>query len=335
MHIDIPKSAGVAPSTFREHLARSWRRWALAFIVGFSVAYGYHSAFAPPADFPAKSIVSIASGASAPSVAAQLAEAHIIAHPRVLRAILRATGASDRVQAGAYLFTTPEDVFAVTYRIVAGNYGIPPARITFPEGETTRDYAARVHEAFPNIAEADFLSTAKQYEGYLFPDTYLFTASVNTPSIVQTMRTNFNTRIAPLLNGVQTSGHSLTDIITLASLVEREARSVENKRIIAGILWNRLKLGMPLQVDAVFGYIYSRDTYSPSFADLKVDSPYNTYTHKGLPPGPISNPGLESIDAAIHPTKTSYLYYLTGKDNLMHYATTYEQHQANRQKYLP
>jgi UPF0755 protein len=92
---------------------------------------------------------------------------------------------------------------------------------------------------------------------------------------------------------------------------------------------------MPLQVDAVFGYIYNRDTYSPSFTDLKVVSPYNTYTHKGLPPGPINNPGLDSLDAALHPTKTDYLYYLTDANGVMHYATTYAGHQANQRKYLP
>ncbi len=102
----------------------------------------------------------------------------------------------------------------------------------------------------------------------------------------------------------------------------------------AGLINNRLKLGMPLQVDAVFGYIYGRDTYSPSLTDLKVNSPYNSYTHKELPPGPIDNPGLDSIDAAIHPTKTGYLYYLTDKNGVMHYATTFAQHQANQQKYL-
>ena len=109
---------------------------------------------------------------------------------------------------------------------------------------------------------------------------------------------------------------------------------LESKRVVAGILKNRLKLDMPLQVDAVFGYIFGRGTYSPSYADLAVDSPYNTYTHKGLPPGPISNPGLDSLEAAANPAKTDYLYYLTGKDGLMHYATTHAGHQANRKKYL-
>ena len=108
----------------------------------------------------------------------------------------------------------------------------------------------------------------------------------------------------------------------------------DNKRIVAGILSNRLELGMPLQVDAVFGYIFGRDTYSPSFEDLKVNSPYNTYLHVGLPPGPITNPGLDSLQAAAVPTKTDYLYYLTGSDNLMHYATTYVGHLANQNKYL-
>lgn len=247
---------------------------------------------------------------------------------------MRITGASSHVQSGAYLFSTPQNVFVIAYRLAIGDYGLPPVRITFPEGETVRDYAERVHAAFPSIIESDFLALAKPYEGYVFPDTYLFLASSDVATIVQTMRANFTAKIAPLTEGVNASGHSLSDIITLASLVEREARSVENKRIVAGVLWNRLRLGMPLQVDAVFGYIYGRDTYSPSFADLKIDSPYNTYTHKGLPPGPISNPGIESIDAAVNPTRTDYLYYLTGKDNLMHYATTYAQHQANQKKYL-
>ena len=91
---------------------------------------------------------------------------------------------------------------------------------------------------------------------------------------------------------------------------------------------------MSLQVDAVFGYIFNRETYSPSYEDLKVDSPYNTYTHTGLPPGPINNPGLDSLKAAITPIKTNYLYYLTDKNGVMHYATTYAEHQSNQRKYL-
>ncbi len=314
---------------------KNFRSWAIAFALALLLVGGYQMLFAPPADFPTGSIVSIAPGASAPLVAQQFAIAHIIAHPSLLRAMLRVSGKSDSIQAGAYLFNTPENLFIIAYRLVAGAYDIPPVRITFPEGETARDDAARITEEIPDVSASDFLAKAQPYEGYLFPDTYLFLQSVDADSIIKMMRANFDTKIAPLMNEVKMSGHSLSDIVIMASLVEKEARTSANRRIVAGILWNRIKLGMPLQADAVFGYIYGRDTYSPSFADLKVDSPYNTYIHKGLPPGPIGNPGLESIDAVLHPTRTDYLYYLVDKNGVIHYATTYAVHQANQKKYLP
>ena len=238
------------------------------------------------------------------------------------------------MQAGAYLFSIPENALVVAYRLATGDYGLPPVRITFPEGVTVRDIAEKVSDALPLISAQDFMSLGKPEEGYLFPDTYIFTTNADAKSIIDTMRTNFNTKIIPLMGDIKASGHSLSDIVIIASLIEKEVRTDANRRIVSGILWNRLALGMPLQVDAVFGYIFNRDTYSPSFEDLKVSSPYNTYIHTGLPPGPISNPGLESTQAALYPTKTDYLYYLTGKDDQMHYARTYDGHQVNQSKYL-
>ena len=294
----------------------------------------WHLLFSPPAGFSSGVLVSVARGASATDVSQELFDAHIIRHPRVLRFLFRILGTEGALQAGAYRFNTPENLFVVAYRLVAGIYGLPPVRITFFEGETVRDLSEKIAEEFPLISQEDFLKEGKPYEGYLFPDTYLFSPSVDATLIITTMRENFNAKIASLSHEIDASLHSLSDIVILASLVEREARTSVNKRIVAGILWDRLALGMPLQVDAVFGYIHGRDTYSPSFADLKVDSPYNTYIHTGLPPGPIDSPGLDSLLAALYPTKTDYLYYLTGTDNLMHYATTYTGHQANQRKYL-
>lgn len=306
--------------------------WVIA--LGVLCAGGYRLFFTAPSHFSAGTVVKIENGASAVEVATTLADAGIIRDPQLLRLTLRLSGGSSHIQPGPYLFSSPQNVFTVARRLVVGDFGLPPVRVTFPEGETARDIAKRVHGAFPDISSFDFLSEAQPYEGYLFPDTYIFLPSANADAVVKTMRANFNEKIAPLLAEVNTSGHPLSDIVIMASLIEREARTLAVKRIIAGILWNRLELGMPLQVDAVFGYIYGRDTYSPTFDDLKVDSPYNTYTHKGLPPGPISNPGLDSLDAALHPTKTDYLYYLTGRDGVMHYATTYAGHQANQRKFL-
>ena len=308
--------------------------WMAPLVLAAFLLFGFLLASTPP-PLPHEQIVEITQGMSAPQIAQKLSDKHIIAHPFFLRLALRVLKGSGDVQAGAYRFDTPQDLVVVTYRLLRGAYGLPPTRITFIEGVTVREAAAQVAAALPGVSIADVMKEALPYEGYLFPDTYFFTPSATAASITAMMRSNFNTKIAPFIDDISASNHSLSDIVIVASLVEKEARTSANRRIVAGILWNRLALGMPLQVDAVFGYIFNRDTYSPSAADLQVDSPYNTYKHTGLPPTPIDNPGVDALDAAIHPTKTNYLYYLTGKDDQMHYATTYAGHQFNQRKYLP
>ncbi len=226
--------------------------------------------------------------------------------------------------------------------LIVSDFVFSSVRVTYPEGTSIREMALETAAAFPHISAMDFIRAASSSEGYLFPDTYLFSASTSAASIVSKMRENFDAKTATLAASVATQtasstsvqAHSFSDIVIMASLLEKEVRTPENRRIVAGILWNRIERGMPLQVDAVFGYIFNRDTYSPSHEDLKVDSPYNTYTYKGLPPGPINNPGLDALDAALHPTDTKYLYYLTDKDGGIHFATTYAAHQANQKKYL-
>ncbi len=312
---------------FKRHIS-----WFAASATAALLAGGYFFAIAPPPTFPAGNIIVIARGASVSDIAEELSDAHIIAHPDLLRFVLRISGTGGSVQAGAYRFQAPQNLFTVAARLITGAYGLPPVRLTFPEGMTVREMASKIADAFPEVKAEDFLKEAQPYEGYLFPDTYLFPPSFDAAYVVALMRANFNTRTAAIRNRQASS--SLSDIVILASLIEKEARTTAVRRMIAGILWNRLRLGMPLQVDAVFGYIFDRDTYSPSLADLEVDSPYNTYAHTGLPPGPICNPGLESIQAALHPAKTDYLYYLTDKNGVMHYSTTYAGHQANRKKYL-
>jgi UPF0755 protein len=286
--------------------------WAGIFALAIILLGVYHVLFSPPADFPSGSIVVIAQGTSAPLVAKELADAHVIASPTLLQFILRVSGRSDHIQAGAYRFQTPQNLFSVAYRIIAGNYGLPLSRVTFPEGTTVEDMATQIAETVPGISATNFLKAGKPYEGYLFPDTYFFPSDTDVGSMVKTMRVNFNAKTAALSTDISASGHSLSDIVIMASLIEKEAHTSADKRIVAGILWNRIAINMPLQVDA------SRDTY----------------THIGLPAAPICNPGLDSLEAALHPTKTKYLYYLTGKDGLMHYATTYAGHQANLRKYL-
>ncbi len=313
---------------------KRYQWWFCSFILVAVGIGGYAFLLAPPPNFPSGDIIVVSRGSSVSDISRSLANAHIIQNPLVFKLIVRISGASSQMKSGAYLFSAPENVFTVANRLVRGAYGIPPVSLTFPEGVTVRDMAERISQALPIVSAKDFISIGKSHEGYLFPDTYFFPPDATAELVIEAMRKNFDAKITPLSSDIQASGHSFPDIIIMASLVEKEARTETSKRIVAGILWNRMKISMPLQVDAVFGYIFDRDTYSPSFADLKVDSPYNTYLHTGLPPGPIANPGLESIRAALYPATTTYLYYLTGKDNLMHYATTYAEHQSNRKKYL-
>ncbi len=312
---------------------RFWRHWlVVALVIACGLLFLLFVCSAPLKFRPAT--IAVTKGDSVALIARELRDADVLVATLPLRLLLRVSGGDGQMHAGVYRFNTPENVFVIARRLLTAEYGLPSARITFPEGYTSFDMAREVHEALPSISEAEFLALAKPEEGYLFPDTYDFSGSVTAASIIKTLRDTFKSKTASLAATGAAHTHTLAEIVIVASLVEKEARTDENRRLVAGVLWNRVDRDMPLQVDAVFGYIFSRDTYSPSAADLKVDSPYNTYTQKGLPPGPINNPGLAALKAAANPTKTPYLYYLTGSDNEMHYATTYAGHQANLLKYL-
>jgi UPF0755 protein len=194
--------------------------------------------------------------------------------------------------------------------------------------------AQTIASAVPGFSATAFLRAASTSEGYLFPDTYFILPGTTPTDLVIQLRTTFAKKITLLQPQINSFSKPLADDVIMASILEREAKGMDDKRMVAGILYNRLQLGMPLQVDAAFGYAHGQDGYTPTAQDLTGDSPYNTYRLKGLTPTPIANPGLESLTAAVTPTKTDDLYYLTGKDGKMHYAKTFEQHKANIAKYL-
>jgi UPF0755 protein len=176
---------------------------------------------------------------------------------------------------------------------------------------------------------------AKSYEGYLFPDTYFFYENVTPIQVLETLRDNFNDKIKLALLGIQAFGKPLNEVIEMASIVEREATSTVDREIIAGILWKRIATGMPLQVDPPFYYVLGKSSAQLTVKDLAMNSPYNLYSHKGLPPTPISNPGIDSILATVNPTKTNYLFFLADRRGVIHYAVTNDDHVANKYKYLP
>ncbi len=297
-------------------------------------AYAAALVFVPPGIAPAVSEVLIETGESSREAVLEFETLSFTRHPTLLYLLIRAVSDGSGIRAGLYGFEEPESLYAIARRLVEGDTRIPDIEITFPEGDSTRDMARRIAQVSAYVTEEEFWELARPHEGYLFPDTYYFAKDTDANAIISHLRETFDVRVRELLPQIASSGHTLQEIVIMASLIEKETRTPESRRTVSGILWKRIGLGMPLQVDAVFGYIHDRDTYSPSFEELRVDSPYNTYTNRGLPPGPIANPGLDSILAALNPTETPYLYYLTGRDGKMWYAKTFEEHKTNRARYL-
>ena len=170
-------------------------------------------------------------------------------------------------------------------------------------------------------------------EGYLFPDTYEIGKSESCENIISYMLANFDKKLtSELREEIRAQKKSIFDVVVMASLIEKEVRNMDDKKVVSGILWKRLAIDMPLQLDATINYITGKSNPSSTIKDTKIDSPYNTYKYYGLPLGPISNPGLNSITAAIYPKKTNYWYYLS--DGVTHFSETLEQHNAAKAKYL-
>ncbi len=179
-------------------------------------------------------------------------------------------------------------------------------------------------------------------EGYLYPDTYRVFASSTALEIINKMLSNFDQKLTPKMRAdIVSQGKTISEIITMASIIEKEApisyakSDNQDAKIISGIFWRRIKVGQALQSCATLAYVLGVDKAQYSEVDTKTKSPYNTYENRGLPPGPISNPGILAIEAAIYPTTSNYNYFLTPTDSKsIIYAATYEEHLRNKNKYL-
>lgn len=287
-----------------------------------------------PEDFPQKAFtVSFPKNSSLNSLTEDLLEKRVIRSPFLFKVAVVLMGGQSGAQAGDYLFYKPQMVWTVASRVVRGAQDQPTITVTIPEGTNVYDTAFILMKRLNDFNAPRFVSLALRHEGYLFPDTYYFLANVRPEEVIKTMRARFDEEIVEAREEIESFGKPLSDVINMASIVEKEAYADESRRIIAGILWKRLKDGMALQVDAPFYYITGKPGNFSS-ADLKIKSPYNTYLNKGLPKGPISNPGLATIIDTITPLETPYWFYLTDKNGVMRYAKTYEEHLSNINKYL-
>lgn len=286
----------------------------------------------PPSKFPVRTTIKVEKGTTLRGAAYQLENAGYIKSPLSFKVFVTLFGGSKGIIAGDYFFADTQGVIPIALRLVKGEYGLVPLRITVPEGMNVLQIADLFHKQFTLFDEKQFVALSR--EGYLFPDTYFFLPNVSSQEVIDVMTENFNTQIRPLQADILLSGRPLEDIITMASIVQEEAHNEDEQKMISGILWNRIRIKMPLQVDVTFQYINGKNTYTLTKQDLKIDSPYNTYVNKGLPPTPISNPGLSAIKATINPTPSDYYYFLADLSGKTYYAKDFEEHQKNREKYL-
>ncbi len=251
--------------------------------------------------------------------------------------VIRRLNLEQKIQAGDFRLSTGMDAYQIAETLTHGTTDI---WITFIEGTRREEMAQLVTQNF-NIPSSEFNKEAQ--EGYLFPDTYLIPQDATAGAIIATMEKNFRSKFTPeIQQKIQSKGLTPQQGVVLASLVEKEARTPKDKQMVASILLKRLNKNWALDVDATIQYILG---YQPdektwwkkdlTAEDLAIDSPYNTRLNKGLPPGPICNPSLASLEAVANADpNTPYWFYLSDKKGVMHYSKTIEEHNANIKRYL-
>lgn len=301
---------------------------------GIFLVVGYFYAIRPPSEFPKDGFVSVKSGDSLRRISKELANQNIIRVPTVFEAIIIFSGMEKSITAGDYAFSSPMSVIDVASRFLGGRFGGTQIKITLPEGLTRTEMSEELEKKLPKFNAMNFLSYSQADEGYLFPDTYFFFKTNTETEVLTALRENFKRQTEILKPEIENSNRSLHEIITMASLIEKEAKGDVDREEVAKILWRRLEEGKLLQVDAPFLFLLNKESKDLTISDLNIDSPYNTYKYKGLPPGPIGNPGILAIKAALTKGQTPYLFYLHGDDGIIHFAKTFEEHKKNKKLYL-
>ncbi|MFA5987372.1 MAG: endolytic transglycosylase MltG [Candidatus Paceibacterota bacterium] len=292
--------------------------------------------FAPPLSGSTTStrIVEIMPGETTAAVGTRLYNQSFIKSPFLFKVLVRAFSPTRGVIAGRYKIENGTGLLSVAKILTSRDLGGGLVKVTFPEGTNISEMADLLDGRILNFDKKKFEDMAKAKEGYLFPDTYFFSSVASPDNVIAAMEENFENKMESVKNDIVASGHSGEDVLIMASILEEEGKTTESRKVISGILWKRLSAGMALQVDATLGYVLGKGSLNLTVDDLKMKSPYNTYVKRGLPPSPISNPGMDSIMAAIYPTKSPYVYYLSDKDGNIYYAKTFEEHKQNKAQYL-
>lgn len=304
--------------------------------------------FASPPANAEKVTITVEKGERFSSIVNDLHDQGIIQSEFVFRVIEKVTGAGARVQPGAHEFARGMSYADILAELTVGNRG--EVSVTFPEGFTLEQMGERLERelGIPQaewakvvgidspLESEEFVIAAKKpanvdLEGYLFPDTYRFPKDVTAEIVARTMLETMAARITAL--GAPTGDaapYTTHELLTLASIVEKEVRTKESMKNVADVFYKRMQIGMALQSDATLNYILKTGRAALTYKDLEYDSQYNTYKYPNLPPGAISNPGLNALTAVWHPANNPYLYFLTSDKGTIYYAETFDQHVANK-----
>jgi UPF0755 protein len=316
----------------------------LALAAGVAAWWMYRSVQAPYRGFTgAEVFVELPSGTGVSGIAARLASAGVVENALVFRVAARLSGSERRLRAGEYRFTDAASPMDIVGRLTRGDVFVHP--VTFPEGRTIGEMAVLFEKsglgsrgdferaASDGSAIGEIDPGAENLEGYLFPDTYALPRQAGAEGAVAAMVARFKLAFdADLRAAALADRWTARDIVTLASLIEKETAAPEERPIVSAVYRNRLKIGMPLQCDPTVIYALMkarRWNGNLTRADLGLNSPYNTYRFAGLPPGPIASPGKASLEAAVRPADVPYLYFVSRNDGTHVFASTLAEHNRN------
>jgi UPF0755 protein len=302
-------------------------------------------------------LLTISSGEKTDSILSKLKEKKFIISPLAVKIYLYKHPAV-KIQAGEYQFNSNTSTRQLISDLSTGKSLSREVTVLFREGLTAKEMQAllmasgyikddtflnlaktQIKNLPPSLASFSFLRELPQnatLEGYLFPDTYRVYKNFTAEDLIKKMLENFEIKItAELRQEIKSKGFTLHQIVTMASLLEKEVRTEGDMKIVSGLFWDRINVGQALQSCASLAYILGVNKVQYTYEDTQIVSPYNTYQHQGLPPGPISNPGLRSIKAALNPIKTDYNYFLSRPDNgETIFSKTLDEHNTAKAKYL-
>ncbi len=292
-----------------------------------------------PPEYPGERAVHVAPGSSVAAIVATIAERDIVRSELLLYLLTQWWYPDETIETGTYVFTSAQNTFSVAQELMLVTPPDELVRLTLPEGITRQEMAAIAADTLPEFDAAAYLELTAEREGWLWPETYFIPPTYTAAQLVALQQAEGAAALEARSEAIAEHPLSEYEVLTLASIVEREANDPESMALVAGILLNRLAEGMYLQADASIEYVLDTplgDLPPGQLAEnlREIESPYNTYKNLGLPPTPIGNPGAGAIDAVLNPTESDYFFYLTAPDGTFYYAETYDQHLINIERHL-